>query len=191
MAWAVVLRGSHCPNQLGVFIPAFLFKGKRMSRLRLEGMGRQAGFSMIEVAYVLPLMLIVILALVEAVNYASERYYLNNTLTDFYTIVMTEAQALASDPKHTSQLVSCASGKVRVDESQAAQMLRQMVLNVTHARADTLDIVAQKLTLMGIDTYVVDVSMPMQTHFLPPEFAKTFPLKAKMIISFALSCRSA
>lgn len=160
-----------------------------MDMQRPLNMGRQGGFSVIEAAYVLPLMLIVILALVEAVNYASDRYYLNNTLTDFYTVVMTHAQAQASDPNYSSQIVRCDSGRVQVNENEASELLRQMVLRVTSARSDTLEIVAQKQTLMGIDTYVVDVSMPMQTRFLPSGFAQSFPLRAKLIISFALSCR--
>ncbi|HIQ40450.1 MAG TPA: pilus assembly protein, partial [Sulfurivirga caldicuralii] len=122
-----------------------------MDMLRPLTMRRQGGFSLIEAVYVLPLMLIVILALVEAVNYASDRYYLNNALTDFfYNVVMTEAQARASSPDYDSQLVRCVSGRVQVDENQAGEMLRQMVLNVTNARSDTLEIVAQKQTLMGI-----------------------------------------
>ncbi len=139
----------------------------------------------------LPLMFLAILMIVEAVNYASDRLYANNVMTDMTRLIVDQANDEASRPNSQNhRFVSCNANKVVVNEGEAAQGLQELfAISVGNGQVPAgMSMDYQASQIQGVTTYVVAVSIPSQTLFLPDSVAQTFPIKTNMLVSIDLSC---
>ncbi len=155
---------------------------------------KQSGAIMLEAAYVLPLVILVVLMIVESVNYSLDSLKLNNVMDNGYQVVMIQAQQLNSDPTKTLSTVKCSGGSgslIGMDESGFKTWLTNAVAmsvgkNGVAPSGLTISIVLQ--TVGGILTYVVKMSYPSQTIFLPTAMMQHFPVKTQGLFSFNLTC---
>lgn len=152
---------------------------------------KQDGAIMMEAAYVLPIMLLMILLVVETVNYASDRLYANNIMTDMTRLITDQANDEAMRPGNQShRFVSCSSESVVVNESEAATGLQELfAISIGNGTVpEGLEMTYEAKQTQGVTTYVVKVSIPSQTLFLPSYIAQSFPIKTNMLVSIDLSC---
>lgn len=144
---------------------------------------------MIEAAYVLPVMMVVVLLIVDVVVYASDRLYANDVMADAYHLFMAEAAALSSDPTLTVSNVQCSDGHVSLNEAEAKTTVANAFTSIFPGfNSENLTISVVSSTGIVPQVFVMDVSFTSQTIFLPEAFAKSFPVKAKLILSFDLGC---
>ncbi len=147
---------------------------------------------MIEAAYVLPIMLVMILVLVDVVVYASDRLYANDVMADAYHLVMGEASMVsADDPQQNVVCTAGAAGEPGTVELNATQLQT----TITDAFIKIFpglvvgDIAYDIVTSSGVPTvHVITVRFPSQTIFLPDSFSQQFPIEAKLILSIDLKC---
>lgn len=143
---------------------------------------------MIEAAYVLPVMMLMVLAMVDAVSYAADRLAANGVMADAYQLMMGQGQALASDNTLTLATVQCNSGQVELDTSGAQSLVKtgfESLFDDLNESDISVDVQQSDTTPLS---YVFHTQFPSQTLFLPDAFAENFPVKAKLIISFDLTC---
>lgn len=142
---------------------------------------------MIEAAYVLPIMLVMILVLVDVVVYASDRLYANDVMADAYHLVMGEASMVSAD--NTSQgSAICAAGTVKLDEAILQQTITSNFVTMFPGLVAG-DVVYDIVTSSGVPTvHVITVRFPSQTILLPDSLSQQFPIEAKLILSIDLRC---
>lgn len=144
---------------------------------------------MIEAAYLLPFMMIALLAVVDLIGYVADRLSANDVMADAYQLMMNQANAQAIDPDLTLNTVICQAHKVELNSGGAETFIKNGFTGLFDGldkSAVTVDI--QKQPGESPSTYIFKAQFPSQTLFLPEAFAQSFPVKAKLIISFDLSC---
>jgi Flp pilus assembly protein TadG len=144
---------------------------------------------MIEAAYVLPIMMVMVLLIVDLIGYVADRLLANDVMADAYQLMMNQANAQAADPNLTLDTVTCQSNKVELNSNGAESFIKagfSGLFNGLEKSAVNVDI--QKQPGESPSTYIFNAQFPSQTLFLPDAFAQSFPVKAKLIISFDLSC---
>lgn len=149
---------------------------------------KQRGAIMIEAAYVLPFMLLVVLLQIEAVNYASDRLYANNIMTDMNQLVMSHANQTSTSGQDVGFTICNADGRVEVLDTQAEAALRSNFEAAIGVNPDAMEILYKPTVTNGVTSFVVEVSVPSSTVVLPEAFATSFPLTTNMILSIDLSC---
>jgi len=147
---------------------------------------------MLEAAYVLPLVLIVALLSVEAVNYASDRYSANNVLANVNEAILLEAGAVSSGIATSSPLVTCQGHQVVPNESAVLTLLNTNMQNSQVGGAgnmpDGFQLDWTQQTVSGLLVYVVNISFPSKTLVLPEAMAQSFPVKSNTIVTLGFSC---
>lgn len=147
---------------------------------------------MLEAAYVLPLMLIVALLSVEAVNYASDRYSANNVLANVNEAVLLEASAVSAGVTTNSPLVTCQGNQIVPNEAAVQTLLNTNIQNSQVGGAgsmpDGFQLNWTQETVSGLLVYIVDISFPSKTLLLPEAMAKSFPVKSNTIVTLGFSC---
>uniref|UniRef100_Q31EV2 Pilus assembly protein n=1 Tax=Hydrogenovibrio crunogenus (strain DSM 25203 / XCL-2) TaxID=317025 RepID=Q31EV2_HYDCU len=155
-------------------------------------LGKQKGAVMLEAAYVLPVVLIVALLSVEAVNYASDRYSANNVLASLNESILLEASAVSSGMTASSPLVTCQNSQVVPNESAVQTLLNTNIANSQVGGAgnmpDGFQLNWTQQTVSGLLVYVVNISFPSKTLVLPESMAQSFPVKSNTIVTLGFSC---
>lgn len=157
-----------------------------------EMLEKQKGAVMLEAAYVLPLVLIVALLSVEAVNYASDCYSANDVLANVNEAVLLEASAVSSGVTNNSPLVNCQDHKVVPNQAAIQTLLNTNIQNSQVGGAgnipDGFDLNWTEQTVSGLLVYVVNISFPSKTLVLPEAMAQSFPVKSNTIVTLGFSC---
>lgn len=153
-----------------------------------EVLNKQRGAIMIEAAYVLPFMLLVVLLQIEAVNYASDRLFANNIMNDMNQLVMSHANQTSTSGEDVGFTICNADGRVEVLDTQAEAALRSNFETAIGVDPDAMEIVYKPSVTNGVTSFVVEVSVPSSTIVLPEAFATSFPIKTNMLLSIDLSC---
>lgn len=151
-------------------------------------LNKQRGAIMIEAAYVLPFMFLAILLQIEAVNYASDRLFANNIMSDMNQLVMSHANQTSTSGEDVGFTICNADGRVEVLAAQAESALRANFEAAIGVDPNAMDIVYKPTVTNGVTSFVVEVSVPSSTIVLPEAFATSFPLKTNMLLSIDLSC---
>jgi len=153
---------------------------------------KQKGAVMLEAAYVLPLVLIVALLSVEAVNYASDRYSANNVLANVNEAILLEAGAVSSGVTDESPLVTCQGHQVVPNQTAIQTLLNTSIKKSQVGGADLMpdgfDLKWTEQTVSGLLVYVVNISFPSKTLILPEAMAQSFPVKSNTIVTLGFSC---
>lgn len=149
----------------------------------------QKGALMIEAAYLLPFMMIALLAVVDLIGYVADRLSANDVMADAYQLMMNQANAQAIDPDLTLNTVTCQAHKVELNSGGAETFIKDGFTGMFDGLGKSdVSVDIQKQPGESPSTYIFKAKFPSQTLFLPDAFAQSFPVKAKLIISFDLSC---
>lgn len=118
----------------------------------------QKGAVMLEAAYVLPLVIMAMLAIVDAVNYAMDAIETTNVVQTAYDAVMEEAGSQANQPTVTFAFVSCQNGKVDLKASAVQSYLANAVSTLLgKTLAPTDKVTVTKWTASPVNSYLIDV----------------------------------
>lgn len=144
---------------------------------------------MLEAAYILPLLLVMLLVLLDVVIFATDRLQANDVMADTYNLVMGEATALSADPTKTFKHVQCNSNKVELNAAELESTVKGSFVKVFNGLQES-DVILNTQAEADVtpQVYLVDVKFWSQTLFLPDAVAQSFPVKAKLILSFDLGC---
>lgn len=160
---------------------------------------------MLEAVYVLPVIVFVIMALLETVNYAADSLVWNENMNNLYQQVMTDAdQGNTNVFKSATGMLVCTNGAVQPSADAASQM-QQRLFDWFKAKYDltgkTVPIAASNITVisklvtnaMGESFFVVKASYPMKSLVLP-ELKSLFgqiSVSGSSIYMIQFKCRSA
>lgn len=142
---------------------------------------------MLEAAYVLPLILVAMLSIVDAVNYAMDAMQSTQIVQNAYDVIMSQSQERSVNAAATVTLVKCASGKVDLDTVATQTFIKdgvEKVLGKALAPSDTVTVT--KWDASPVNSYVIDVNVGSSTIFLPESFA--FKIHTKGIVSIDYTC---
>ncbi len=147
---------------------------------------------MIEAAYVLPIMLVMMLVLVDVVVYGSDRLYANDVMADAYHLVMGEASMVSADSPQQNVVCTAGSagsaGTVELNAAQLQTTITDAFIKIFPGLVAD-DVVYDIVTSSGVPTvHVITVRFPSQTILLPDSFSQQFPIEAKLILSIDLKC---
>ena len=144
---------------------------------------------MLEAAYVLPLIIVAMLAIVDAVNYAMDAIETTNVVQATYDSVMAQAGEQADNPSSAFAFVSCQNGKVDLNVSAVQSYITDAVsILLDKPLAPSDQVAVTKWNASPVNSYLIDVSVKSSTLFLPDAFS--FQIHSKGILSLDYVCSS-
>jgi len=148
---------------------------------------RQQGAVMIEAAYVLPIVMVMIMMVIDVIVYSVDRLYANDVMADTYHLVMGEASVVSAD--NPKQNVVCTAGRVELNVAQVETTITNAFESIFDGLlASSVAIHTESTDGAVPEVHVITASFASQSIFLPDSFAQVFPVKAKLILSFDLGC---
>jgi hypothetical protein len=125
------------------------------------------GAIMVESAFVLPLIVMLIVYVLGIVSYHSERLFANQWLSTVLETARDQASVLSVNPNfsHESMLVACDDGRILVDEASMNTLFPQIANALS--LADAPEIQVSHLQLDGLNQYIVSFEMPSSFSLLP------------------------
>ena len=150
---------------------------------------KQEGAVLFETAYLLPILLVVMLLIVEVVNYATTSFAVNDVLSDVHTRISTEVLEVSNNSNNTV-LVECANDKVALKGSVQTTVTSLVVggLNIDGLSGTTT---MPKTVVSGFDVYVIEFNGAMPSLVIPDFLSSSLPIKVNTIISIRDTCTSA
>lgn len=159
---------------------------------------------MLETAYVLPLMVFVIIAILETVNFASDSLVWNENMNNLYQKIMTDAnQGDAAVFKSSTGMLQCVNNQVQPNAS-AEGIMQQQLFDWLKAKyslvgakvpigVSDISISNQQVVNQANQAfYVVKASYPLQTLVLPElkDIFKGLSVSGTSIYEINFKCRT-
>ncbi|MDR9497573.1 MAG: TadE/TadG family type IV pilus assembly protein [Hydrogenovibrio sp.] len=154
---------------------------------------KQTGSIMIEAAYILPILMLVVFLVFEILNYSIDRLLLNNILSDINKTVLIETSALVAgeDPSNL-QLVACTADKVTHDVAAITDLIETNVKNSSIlsgvALPDGFNVQSSTSDVANLETLVIKASYPIQTQFVPENLTQALAVHSTMITTSGFPC---
>ncbi|WP_127471208.1 hypothetical protein [Thiomicrorhabdus aquaedulcis] len=152
----------------------------------------QRGAVMLEAAYVLPLIILVILFMVETLNYALNSFAVSDVLTAAHSEIISEVSDVAALGT-TLRYVTCASGKVALKGDAAATLKSDVEAKLKDVMKFATPVTAKftESAVGGFDVYVVNVKGVANTLIVPNSLGVPLPISVDTIISVKDTCTPA
>lgn len=150
-----------------------------MNKLRLKGAVS------IEAAFIIPIIITLLLAIIEVVNYAADRLVATNILADELQLARTAAMAIQADANlNQNTYAVCSANVVTLRESSFSSELSSRLRSQFAGSTVTTNI--ENFANVSFQTYVVSVSIPARPILLPDLIQ--FPINVTNIVTWDLSC---
>ncbi|GAB6035347.1 hypothetical protein [Galenea microaerophila] len=142
---------------------------------------------MLEAAYVLPLIVIAIIAIIDAANYSIKALEVTQVLQDSTQEVMYQAVQQSENASEVLPLVQCAGGKVDLKTNEVKQFVTDALKQVLgESNVDTDAVAVDPWSASPINSYIIAVDVKPFLMMLP-EFSGA-KISSKNIISIDYSC---
>lgn len=141
---------------------------------------------MVEAAYILPLIILVIMFMVETLNYSLNTFAVSDVVYDLHSRAISEVAEVASSGQSSSGIAKCNNSKVELDRTIMASIAKEdLLLKGSDFKNTTVDMTSSVVS--GFDVYVVTVKTTAKT-VLVPELMADLPISVDTIISVKESC---
>lgn len=142
---------------------------------------KQRGAFMVESAFLLPMIMMLIVSLMGVVTYHSERFLANQMLATILDTARDQASELIVNPNfsHESMLVECGGGRVLVDMSSLNSLFPAMTDAMS--LSEQPDIQVSHFEIDGLNQYIVTLQ-------IQPSFALLPAIQARNVLTLDMNC---
>lgn len=150
-----------------------------MNNLKLKGAVS------VEAAFIIPVIITLLLAIIEVVNYAADRLVATNILADELQLARTAAMAIQADANlNQNTYALCSANVVTLRESSFSSELNAKLGSQFAGSTVTTNI--ENFANLSFQTYVVNVSITARPILLPDLIQ--LPINVTNIVTWDLSC---
>lgn len=166
-----------------------------MIQRKFVSINKQKGAVMIEAAYVLPLILITILLIFDAVRYTTATFSANSVLWDLHKQIESDKISRSKSSTFISSYVSCVSGKVVMNSGENLA-IKSMLVNGMGVEGYTINSPVAKVAEItnlsdevgALKLYSVEFTGVLNSIIVPDAFMQKFPFKIYDLISMNQDC---